>query len=389
MNRLFALTLVLLLLLTGCGSKNSYHDDQDPQATQTQPTQATTEAPTEAPTEPPVVYFDPLNGEILDAPYTGRIYATTVANERESLPHVNAQKADILFEMYVNGSKVRCMALFSDASDVDAVGSTRSTRLMINKIAKHYDAILSHAGGSSTCLKDATEKGIPHYNVDSLMRQGNELMQGTAYRDKDHPKIKFGDANLYAIPSGVFAYAESEGVQTSGMPEKDYGLRFTEDGTPADGMDAETIQINLVYGRSQKDTTMVYDAETDRYAYYQYGGVLTTDLFTEEAETFQNVIIMNSNITHVSASGTVYHTTDFTEGGTGYFANGGKLIPIIWACDGDDQPFRFMTLDAQPLLLGQGNTYIAVCSYDSVVTVDGAVLGAEEVTEEPAGEAVG
>ncbi len=395
MKRMIALTLVLVLLLSGCGSAastgNSGNAAEAPEnaAPETQavteaPAEAPTEAPSEAPTEPPVVYFDPLNGEILDAPYTGRIFASTVANERESLPHVNAQKADILMEMYVNGSKTRCLALFSDVSDIEAIGSTRSTRLMFNDIAQHYNAVLSHAGGSGTCLSDATDRGLAHYNVDSLMRQGDPLMQGTAYRDKDHPKIKFGDANLYAIGPGVQAYAESQGVQTTGLPETDYGLRFAEDGTPAEGMDAQSINIDLVYGKSKKDTTMVYDAETDRYAYYQYGMTLTTDLFTGEAETFQNVIVMLSNVGHVDASGTTYHVTEFTDGGTGYYANGGKLIPIVWACDGDDQPFRFMTENAEPLLLGQGNTYIAICSYDSVVTVDGAVVYEKAPEEAPA-----
>jgi len=73
---------------------------------------------------------------------------------------------------------------------------------------------------------------------------------------------------------------------------------------------------------------------------------------------------MHTQITHNG----LYHSADFVSGGTGYYANGGKLIPIVWACDDEDSAFRFMTNDAQPLEMGVGNTYIAIVTPDSPVT---------------------
>ena len=48
----------------------------------------------------------------------------------------SGHEADVLMEMFVNSSVVRCVALFSDVSDVEAVGSTRSTLPMINDIVE-------------------------------------------------------------------------------------------------------------------------------------------------------------------------------------------------------------------------------------------------------------
>ncbi len=367
MKRIIALSLVLALLLCGCGGKAEENGPASTTAATEAAVEPTTEPTTAPTTEPPVVYFDPLNGEILDAPYDGRIFASTVANTYDCLPHVNVQKADILMECFVNGSVVRCLALFSDVDDIEAIGSTRSTRLMFNDIAQHYNAILSHAGGSSFCIKDANERGLAHYNVDSLMRQGDVLMQGTAYRDKEHPQIKYGSANLYAIGPGVKAFAESQGVQVSGMPETDYGLTFVEDGTPAGGEDAASVTVILTFGKSMKDTSMVYDAEKGKYVYHQYNEEMK-DLFTGEPETFQNVVIMHANITDVPYSGTFYHSADFVAGGTGYYACGGKIIPITWTCDSETSPFRFFHEDGTPLSFGQGNTYIAICTPESEVT---------------------
>ena len=64
----------------------------------------------------------------------------------------------------------------------------------------------------------------------------------------------------------------------------------------------------------------------------------------------------------------MYQCADFVAGGNGYFACGGQLIPIVWSCDGEDQPFRFCTTDGQDLTLAVGNTYIAISSPAGEVT---------------------
>lgn len=362
MKRFTALALALALLLCGCGNAAA------PQPTQTEApatteaiTEVTTEATTEATTEPPPVYTNPLNGEQSDTPFTNRIFATTISNIREALPHVNAGKADILMEMFVNGSVVRCLALFSDISQVDAIGSIRSTRPMFNDICEHYNAVLVHAGGTGTALRNADEHGITHYNVDSLMRQDDPLKAGTAYRDKEY---KYGEHNLFAIGSGVVAYAQSQGVQVTGLPETDYGLIFTEDGTPAGGEDAATVTLRMKYTGTKKDTVMKYDPETGNYVYWQYDKMMT-DQITGEPETFRNVVAMYVPMTTMHHG---YHVADFIQGGTGYYACGGKIIPITWTCDSEQSPFRFFTEDGQPLAFGVGHTYIAISSPDGSVT---------------------
>ena len=380
MKRIIPLILVLSLLLCGCSSEGGLFSADAPAIngaitdnSGTEATEPTTE-PTTIPTTEPEVYFDPLNGEILDAPFDGRIYASTISNIRDALPHVGVTKADILMETFVNGSVVRCLALFSDISDVEALGSTRSTRLMFNDIAQHYNAILTHAGGSSQCLKDATDRGLAHYNVDSLMRQGDPLAQGLAYRDKQY---KWGEHNLFVIGSGVKPYAESQGVPVSGMPETDYGLTFVEDGTPAGGEDAGKITVTITYNRTIKDTTMEYDAALGKYVYYQYGKMMA-DQITEEVEAFENVVVMFADIT----MNNIYQVADFVSGGTGYYACGGKIIPINWTCESEDSPFRFFTADGEPLSFGQGNTYIAITQPDSKVVWEAAEPVPAETTAE-------
>ena len=357
MKKLTALLLVMTLLLCGCSTQPAPATEVTTEAT----TEPTTE-PTTVPTTEPPTYVNPLNGEISYEPFTNRIFATTISNVPKALPHVSVNEADVLMEMFVNSSVVRCIALFSDISKVDAIGSIRSTRPMFNDIAEHYNAILSHAGGTGTALRNADEHGITHYNVDSLMRKRDEpLKAGTAYRDTEY---KHGEHNLFVIGSGVVAYAESEGEQVTGLPETDYGFLFAEDGTPANGEAADTVDIRIKYKSTKKDTTMQYNAETGRYEYWQYKELMV-DQITGEPETFRNVVTMFVPMTTMKHG---YHVADFLQGGTGYYACGGKIIPITWTCSGDKEPFRFFTENGDPLYFGAGNTYIAISSPDGSVS---------------------
>lgn len=373
MKRLIALMLMLTLLLCGCGAKGEPAVTEAPAAvpeTTAAPTAEPTTEPTTVPTtEPAPVYVNPLNGEILDAPFTGRIFANTVSNLADNIPHVGVVKADMLIECYVNmDSVVRCLALFTDIDSVDAIGSTRSTRPMFNAIAQHYDLILSHAGGSDQALKDAKDRGVENFNIDAWAVAST----GASYRDKERKGAY--ENTLYGIGSGIKAYAEAQGYPMT--LERDYGFSFTDDGTPAGGVEAKDISITLTYKKAKKETRMVYDESTGKYAFNQYGQVMT-DLKTEEVEAFRNVIVMYADITTTG----IYHIADFTAGGTGYFACGGKLIPITWSCAGDKEPFRFFTESGEPLELGRGNTYMAICTPESPVVCEGMPEQPAETTE--------
>ena len=370
MKRMIAWILVLTLLLSGCAGKKTYVDDNvantapDAAVEETaagenlQETAEETQEETTVPTEPPVLR-NPLNGEILDEPFTGRIYANTVSNLKENMPHVGVNHADVIMEMYVNmNNVVRCLALFSDIESVDAIGSTRSTRPIFNDIAQHYDLVLTHAGGSSTALQDARLRGIDNFNIDSW----EVAKHGASYRDTQYKRSY--ENSLFGVGPAIKAYAESMGVAME--LEKDYGFRFADNGTPENGEAADKIALTMVYGQAKKDTSFVYHPELGKYVWNQYGMEMR-DQITNELEGFTNVIVMFANITNNG----IYHAADFLAGGNGYYACGGKLIPIVWACDDEDSAFRFMTNEAEPLEMGVGNTYIAILTPESPVTWEG------------------
>ena len=344
MKRLFCLLLVLLLL-TGCGNQEAAET-----AAETTETLEPTTEPTTVPTEPPV-YRNPLNGEILEEPYTGRVFAHTITNTQDALPHVNAVKADILVEAYVSRGVVRCLGLYTNIGEVEAIGGTRSTRLLFNQLARIYDAVLIHGGGFGMVIDDANSQGLDHFNVDSLYRQADPLAQKVAYRDKEYRRYAPND--LFGYGPGIVEYVEAQGVRTTQPADKEYYLNFVEDATPVDGEIAD--EITIWYGKKTKNTVMKYNASTGKYEYNQYGKLMT-DQITGEVEAFNNVLILRANV----YENYIYTEATFQTGGDGYYACGGKLIPIVWECERSRNPIRCMTLDGDPLNVNVGNTYMSI-----------------------------
>ena len=358
------LTAVLLAaFLFGCAASGEVAPEASAptdEATVETTTEATTETTMETTTEATeaaeeaaetVIYTNPLTGEVLDAPYTGRVFLVSISNTPEVLPHVNAMKADILFESFVSDSIIRCWGLFSDISQIDRIGPVRSTRLMINDIADHYGAVLLHAGGKTNVLQDLTDRGIDNIRMDTWDAQE----YGASIRDEDRLHQIGYEHSLLVLGPKVVDYAESLKISLEGEKDKDYRLLFSQVGTPAGGEDATHIVYRIDHRDMWKETILDYDAELGKYVYSQYGDVMI-DGDSGEKEAYTNVILLRANVTRNGA----FQVADFVAGGDGYFACGGKIIPILWGADGEQEPLWFTTTDGQPLVLGVGNTYIAI-----------------------------
>jgi hypothetical protein len=244
------------------------------------------------------------------------------------------------------------------------MGSIRSTRLVFNDLARHYDTLLVHAGGSGYVLDEANATGVEHLNVDQLYRSTTDpFAAATAYRTP----TRVSPYNLYANGPGLLAYAENVGISMTRPEDTDYGLTFTEDGTP-DGEPAK--EVHAWFGKFTKDTTLTYDETLSKYVWTQYWGKTMRDEITGEVEAFTNVLVLRADIT---GSEGVYQTIDFVTGGHGWFACGGQFIPVLWSCADEHSPIRITTTDGEPVALGVGNTYIGVVAPNNEVRIDGVV----------------
>lgn len=325
------------------------------------PTEAPTEVPTEAPTEP-LLYSNPLTGEPLAEPLTTRIFMVTINNVPKALPHVGAAQSDILFEMYINGYATRGLALYSDIRNVETIGSVRSTRYNFTDLGIAYDAIVAHAGGSKSVISDANSSDVDHFNIDTS--------SSTSYSFRDKVRKSAGYSNehcLFVKGPGLYDKMTEKGYRVTQEEGTTYGLNFAQDGTPANGEDAKMITIDFILKGHSKLTNMTYDEATGRYIYTQYGKT-AEDVAEGEEETFKNVFVMKAKVTNKTASNVTYHVADLDTSGEGYYACGGKIIPIQWHHEKADEPITFTLTDGTPLEQGIGNSYIAIVPLESDIS---------------------
>ena len=359
---LVCVLMALVLVFAGC-AKNAEEPTEPTTEPTTEATEPTTEAPTEEPTEAPTEEhtgpINPLTGEALEEELTDRFFCVSINNVKPALPHRSVINADLFFEMFINDYATRGLAMFTNVKDAGSIGSIRSLRYNFTDIAQGYDAIVVHAGGSESVMSDLKASGVKNLN-------GNNM--GGFYRDTGRRAAGYSlEHTLFAHGKDLLAEANKRGYRTTIDSEKDFGLQFTADGTPANGEAASTVNINFILKGHSKSTTMVYDNELGGYVYQQYGMTMKDDA-TGEKECFENVIVIVTVVENKVASGNTYHVADIEGSGSGYFACGGKLISINWKRSGPNAPFSFTLSDGTPLELGVGSSYIAIAPTTSQIS---------------------
>lgn len=372
MKRILALLLALsMLALCGCGSSpvetepstEPSSETTEPTTEATEPTTEATEPTTEA-TEPPPQYRNPLTGELLDAPLTTRILSASIGNTKDAMPTRGLSQADIVFEMYVNGLTTRLLGMFTNPTDVYAIGSIRSQRLHFTDISHSYDTIAISAGGSGYVMSDVNRSGIDYMNVDT----SNSTYY--AFRDQDRRSNGYSrEHTLFAYGEGMYEYAEEKNYSTKMDQEKDYGMRWAEDKALTDGQSASTVTLTFRLSSSHKDSVFTYNPETGLYGFTQYGMEMV-DGTGGTPLAFRNVFFLLAKTWTETASGNHYHVSELVGSGDGYFTCDGYMIPIQWHRATEDDVFTFTLTDGTPLEQGVGTCYIAIAPLQSEVTAE-------------------
>lgn len=365
-HRSFLLVLCAAAILAGCAAGGE--ESTLPSAT-TEPTQMTefsTAPDTQPPTDPPAAIFvnrNPLTGEEMEVSHDTRIFAVTINNVPAALPHINADRADMVFEMFIDNYVTRGLALFSDIRKVETIGSVRSLRYNFTDIGIAYDALIGHAGGSQQVIRDANRSGLDHFNTDTP--------NATSYSFRDKTRKQEGHAwehTLMVKGPGLYEEAQRRGYRVTQEPGKEYGLHFVKNGTPEAGDEAHIIDLKFKLEGHSKKTRLTYDEQSGRYVFTQYGKTID-DVKPEDYELFTNVFIL---LADVKTDKDGYHIADLLGSGEGYYACGGKLLPIRWHHEEAEDPFTFTIAEGVPLMQQIGNSYLAIAPRASDVSWESA-----------------
>ena len=366
MKRILPIILVVCMMLCAC-AKEPAEQTTDAVITPTEnvTTVPTTEEPTTAATEEttePVAteetvpvevgnFRNPINGTPLSEEHTARPYAVVINNIVYAQPMCSIGSADFVFEVLTEGGITRCLAVYSDISEVMHIGAIRSARPCLVDLASSFDAIFIHHGGSVDGYDRMDELGTD--DIDALSHGS-----GAFYRDQnrldvgydlEHTSFADGDDLMDEIYDLGYKTELSEGV--------DFGFLFDDVSSTANGQSAEKVKVT--YTASGKTTKFTFDNQLGRYKMEQFQENVV-DGNTDKAVSFRNVIVLNVETYNYELDGTVRVHVTLTGEGTGYLACDGRMVPICWSRNSNTDPFAFTMEDGTPLTLGVGNTFVAV-----------------------------
>lgn len=294
-------------------------------------------------------YYAPLTGEPIDAePANTRPYAVMINNIVYAQPQVGVSSADMIYEIPAEGGITRMMAIFSDLSDVESVGSIRSLRPYYLSVALSYDAIVIHAGGSEQAYSDLKTYGADHFDG---VRDGNT--SSIFYRDPSRGQYG-SEHTLFFYGTKVADLVQEYGFRTVHNESYKTGLSFSDDAVSQGTGDANTITVTF---NTSKTTQFTYQSGSGKYTAVQYNDDYKDGATGEKVE-FSNVLVLSASMTTVDSYGRL--AVELTGSGDGYLACGGKYVPIKWSRSSINDCFTYTLADGTPLNFARGTTYVGI-----------------------------
>ena len=347
------LCAAMLLSLAACGEGPGTLPEPDAEDV---PTPTGTPEPTPSPT--PTPFYDPLSGEVIEEDISmDRPWAVMINNLQQALPQCGVSEAELLYEIPAEGGITRMMAVFTDISGVEKLGSMRSIRPYYGEVGMSYDAIIVHAGGSEAGYSLLRDNDWDHLD-------GVRETYAAAPFQRDPDRMQYGvEHSLFANGPKLIEAAEEKGFAFEHDGEYDYGLSFDDDAAEQCTDEAEFAQINF---NSYKYTRFRYNAGEGVYYAEQYGEPYM-DADYDVQLSFANLLFLQTEIKVIDSYGRL--DVELTGEGSGWFVTGGRCVEITWQRDGLTSPFHYYLADGSELSLSPGHSYIGIMGNDAGCTV--------------------
>lgn len=363
MNRILCLLCALMLLpLAACGVEKD--SEPSPLPSETAPATIVPESKEPLPTPTPApAFYHPLTGMPSNEDYSGRRpVAVMLNNLKTALPQQGNGQADIIYELVAEGGITRMLAVYQDPSLLGLIGSVRSARQYYWEIAEGHDAVFIHAGGSPEFYNTKNSKNL--FTVDGVQGYYSSKDAGMFWRDRDRIAGRHYDFEHSLLTSGeaitdMLAQRELE-EHSAGYA---YEMTFADDGTPTGGSKVATVTVPF---SSYKTGVFRYDVRSGLYLAEEYG-----DPYIDGNDNSQvsvtNLIILQTTYVVQDDAGRV--KVDLSSG-SGWFACGGKMVPITWEKGSASEQFHYFAEDGSPLILGRGKSYVCVIPTSRSVSVE-------------------
>lgn len=267
-----------------------------------------------------------------------------VENHVDARPLSGVSKANVAFEVPVEGGITRFLLLFDATTTVNEIGPVRSARPYYVDWTTAWRAVYFHVGGSPEALDKI--RSLPTFlNIDE--------MGSGQYFWRDH--IRYAPHNTYTSQELMTRAIDAKHV-TSTPPPNAWHFQDAASSTERGTM----VNIKIAYGGSY-NVTWKYDANRGVYVRWQ-SGKLQNDKDGSGVES-ENVVVIKTDAQVLDDKGRLKLRTTGNGEATGY--RDGKKFLLRWR-RGPGEEMRFETQDGGEYLLTRGRTWIEVTTDDRV-----------------------
>ena len=362
------LVFVLAISMFGCKKEPEETTKATTTTTTTEATTTTELLPSVSETTDPLdVLYDPSIPFAVN-PITGlqnmdpenegyRSVAIVVNNHRAALPQRGISQADAIYEYETEGGNTRLLCVFADVDEVPEIGSIRSARVFSTNLAASNNSICFHFGRNQRVPDYCSANNITHVD-------GNEYAGGPYFwrdstwlsqRDTEHTVVTDGENLRQAI--------EELEIEHEGESPLLFNFVRGESDDLANGEVANEISVEF---SPNNFVTFVYDEENEVFHKYQYENILQIDETTGEAIDIDNVFVLYANMSGWPGDGGYTIDPFLEEGGTGYYASHGVIVPVTWTKDAITSQIVVYNEEGEELEVNSGMSYICVVDNDEV-----------------------
>ena len=317
----------------------------------------------------PIVGYSPTTGRgITDPDKKYQPICVMIDNEARAIPQSAIGKADVVYEMYVEGGETREMAVFNDVIP-EKIGPVRSARICFLEMAEEWKPIYIHVGGS------------PAKNESNAFNRIRDMLsRGAMTADLDGTKIGqfFWRDQARKAPNNDYINGQQVLEKYKELPVvPERPLPFATDGILKDGgTDCKEI---IVKYRSSYSVIYRYDEATGYYARFR-----NENPYVDAADGEQ---LMVSNVIIQYANANLYEDNKHAQihligSGDCVVIRNGKAIEGRWEKKDLASRTVFLDKDGNEVDLKPGQTFIQVANPiaggvpKTTVTMSASVLSA-------------
>ena len=285
-----------------------------------------------------------------------RPFAVMIDNHSDAWPQAGLQKAYMVYEIIVEGSETRLMALFKGV-DVEKIGPVRSARHYFLDYAMENDAIYAHFGQSPQAESD-----LKTYNINDINGIAEDGTTFWRVKDKSAPH------NAATSTKNLIQSANSKKYRMTS--DKKSVLNYVTDEVDLeDGQSATTVTIPH---SALQIVKYVYDEETKVYKRYARNKE-QTDWDTKNTITAKNIIVtFCDNYTLADSENKGRQGLKNVGTFDGYYITNGKSIKIKCIKEDRDKQTIYKDLQGNEINVNDGNTFVSICPIAAKVMIEGA-----------------